>query len=96
MRFVAVQEPDNSWAVFGVTADEPADYAGSSSLWQTRKSRGAKASDRARFSRRTSQRLPIWPDACRHGFRFSRPLADACYAGRAGRVQTIDLSPINR
>ena len=28
MRFVAVQEPDNSWAVFGVTADEPADYAG--------------------------------------------------------------------
>ena len=28
MRFVAVQEPDDSWAVFDTTVDEPADCAG--------------------------------------------------------------------
>ncbi|RJT29641.1 hypothetical protein D3227_31745 [Mesorhizobium waimense] len=28
MRFVAVQEPDCTWAVFDTTVDEPTDYAG--------------------------------------------------------------------
>lgn len=28
MRFVAVQEPPDTWAVFDTTIDEPTDYAG--------------------------------------------------------------------
>jgi hypothetical protein len=28
MRFVAVQEPPHSWAVFDAASDEPAEYAG--------------------------------------------------------------------
>ncbi|GLR42867.1 hypothetical protein [Mesorhizobium amorphae] len=28
MRFVAVQEPPDTWAVFDTTVDEPADYSG--------------------------------------------------------------------
>ncbi|CAN7472713.1 hypothetical protein LJR234_003352 [Mesorhizobium amorphae] len=28
MRFVAVQEPDDTWAVFDSTVDEPTDYSG--------------------------------------------------------------------